>query len=77
MDPLTFDPATTNAELKQGSTIIPTTPSFSTDYKTITLTLNSPPLAGATLYNIVVTSGVTNMAGNPFNTTINTTFTTP
>ena len=65
MDPLTFDASVGGATLKLQSTsaIVPTTVSFSLDYKTVTLT-PSAPLTPATVYTITLDGNLlTDMAG--------------
>jgi hypothetical protein len=78
MDPLTFDTVVGNAvlELSSTSAVVPTTVSFSLDFKTVILT-PSAALASATSYTVVVRYGsVTDVAGNPYNNAISTSFTT-
>ena len=78
MDPLTFDTTTGNAvlELSSTSAVIPTSVSFSPDYKTVTLTV-SGSLASATSYTVVVKYGVvSDQAGNLFNNSVSQSFTT-
>jgi len=80
MDPLTFDTVVKHAALELTSTqaIIPTTVSFSPDFKTVTLTPSSQ-LDATTSYDVVVNFGfgtVTDMAGNSYNGSFRTSFTT-
>jgi hypothetical protein len=77
MDPLGFDSVLGNAvlELSSTSAVIPTTVSFSLDYKTIILTPSSP-LAHSTSYTVVLKYGsVTDIAGNVYNNSISQSFT--
>jgi hypothetical protein len=80
MDPLTFDTVVKHAALVLvgTQTIVPTTVSFSADFKTVTLT-PSAQLAATTSYDVVVNFGfgtVTDMAGNTYNGSFRTSFTT-
>jgi hypothetical protein len=80
MDPLTFDTVVKHAALVQvgTQTVVPTTVSFSADFKTVTLT-PSAQLAATTSYDVVVNFGfgtVTDMAGNTYNGSFRTSFTT-
>jgi hypothetical protein len=77
MDPLGFDSILGNAvlELTSTSAVIPTTVSFSLDYKTVILTPSSP-LASATSYTIVLKYGtVSDIAGNIYFNSISQAFT--
>jgi len=77
MDSLTFDTVLGNAvlELTSTSAVVPTTVSFSLDYKTVILT-PSAPLASSTSYTVVVKYGqVTDMAGNVYYNSISQSFT--
>ena len=77
MDSLTFDTAVGSAvlELTSTSAVVPTTVSFSLDYKTVILT-PSAPLAPSTSYTVVVNYGqVTDMAGNVYYNSISESFT--
>jgi hypothetical protein len=79
MDPLTFDTVLGYATLQLNSTnaVVPTTVSFSADFRTVTLTPSSPLSAGSTTYKVVVRSNlVTDMAGNLFGPGLTSTFTT-
>src|SRR5258708_3483095 len=77
MDPLGFDTVLGNAvlELSSTSAVVPTTVSFSLDYKTVILTPASA-LAHSTSYTIVVKYGtVTDIAGNVYYNSISQSFT--
>jgi hypothetical protein len=77
MDSLTFDTAVGSAvlELTSTSAVVPTTVSFSLDYKTVILT-PSAPLTPSTSYTVVVKYGqVTDMAGNVYFNSISQSFT--
>jgi hypothetical protein len=77
MDSLTFDTAVGSAvlELTSTSAVVPTTVSFSLDYKTVILT-PSAPLTPSTSYTVVVKYGqVTDMAGNVYYNSISESFT--
>jgi hypothetical protein len=78
MDPLTFDASFGQVKLTLQSTgvTVPTTVTFSTDYKTAFLT-PSASLTSGTTYNIIVNYSnlVTDQAGNPFNPGVNQAFT--
>jgi hypothetical protein len=58
-----------------GSVLIPVAYSFSADSKVVTLTPLAPLDAG-TIYNVVVSSGISDLAGNVYPTTTQITFTT-
>jgi hypothetical protein len=79
MDPASFDP-TTSFTLKDPSrNSVPATISFSPDYKTVTLTPNSPLIGGGTTYFMFISSSasyVYDLSGNKMNAPIITFFST-
>jgi hypothetical protein len=69
MDPASFDPNTTFVLIGPGNTVVPSTVTFSPDYKTATLQPNSALTAGGVIYTMDLGSNTTpleDLGGNAY-----------